>query len=165
MPNKLILVLDLIAKSFAWLLVLFVVLVLLKHFNVAYLAVNKTPSIAIGIYLVVPSGSAGLNDHVVVRYQGEHFPDAVHLVKHVRAVAGDRIEHQNGQVFINGKATTAVIKSHSMMGDALIAGPVGVVPDDSVFVLGDHPDSFDSRYAYVGFVKKDQIVGRAVRVW
>lgn len=156
---------SLIAKSSLSLFLVFVVLLILKQTNIGYLSVNKTPSIATGIYWVVPDESFVLNDHVVIRYQGEHFPNGVHLVKNISAVAGDHIEHQNRQVIINGKATPALIKPTSIAGEALIAGPVGVVPDDSVFVLGDHADSFDSRYDYLGFVKKDQIVGRAVRVW
>ena len=37
----------------------------------------------------------------------------------------------------------------------------GVIPPDSYFVLGDHPNSFDSRY--YGFIKKKDFTG--VSIW
>jgi len=41
-------------------------------------------------------------------------------------------------------------------------GPV-TVPDDSYFILGDHRDnSGDSRFAFQGFVSRDQIKGRMI---
>ncbi|MCI4411708.1 MAG: signal peptidase I [Thiotrichales bacterium] len=164
MPNKPILVLDLIAKSFAWFAVLFVILVLLKHFNIGYLSVNKTPSIATGIYWVMPKVMPRKGDDAVIEYKGQYFERGVHLVKHVVAINGDLIAHNGNQVMINGKATTAMIKPVTLRGEPLLPGPVGCVPDGEFFVLGDHVDSFDSRYGHLGFVKPEQIIGKAVRL-
>ena len=155
---------TLVAKSFAWFAVLFVVLMLLKHFNIGYLTVNKTPSIATGIYWVMPKAIPSKGNDVVIEYKGQHFEKGVHLVKHIVAVDGDVIAHNGNQVMINGKATTAMIKPTTLHGEPLLPGPVGSVPIGEYFVLGDHLDSFDSRYGHLGFVKPAQIVGKAVRL-
>ncbi|MDX8377473.1 MAG: S26 family signal peptidase [Mariprofundales bacterium] len=50
-------------------------------------------------------------------------------------------------------------------GVLLDAGPTGVIPSNHWYVQGTHPDSFDSRYALVGWPRSEQVFGRAVRVW
>ena len=38
----------------------------------------------------------------------------------------------------------------------------GVIPPDRYFVFAEHADSHDSRYAEVGLVPRDRILGRAM---
>ena len=44
-------------------------------------------------------------------------------------------------------------------------GPVGIIPDGRYYVAGSHPDSLDSRYRLTGWVGRQQIVGKAHRVF
>ena len=44
-------------------------------------------------------------------------------------------------------------------GDRLAAGPLGVVPEGCIFAGTPHKDGFDSRYAHIGFVCRDRLVG------
>jgi conjugal transfer pilin signal peptidase TrbI len=44
-------------------------------------------------------------------------------------------------------------------------GPVGIIPDGRYYVAGSHPDSLDSRYRLTGWVSRQQIVGKAHRVF
>jgi len=41
----------------------------------------------------------------------------------------------------------------------------GTIPDGKFFVAGIHADSLDSRYALVGLVSKDDIIGRAYEIF
>ncbi|PZR43703.1 MAG: hypothetical protein DI537_61865 [Stutzerimonas stutzeri] len=44
-------------------------------------------------------------------------------------------------------------------------GPVGVIQEGHYYMTAPNPDSLDSRYALVGWVSDEQIVGRAFRVF
>lgn len=56
-------------------------------------------------------------------------------------------------------------KPTSRAGLPLEPGPVGKIPPGHYYMAAPAPDSLDSRYALVGWVGDDQIVGRAFRVF
>ena len=56
-------------------------------------------------------------------------------------------------------------KPKSRTGMPLDPGPTGVVPTGHYYLAAPNPDSLDSRYALVGWVAEDQIVGRAFRIF
>ena len=59
-------------------------------------------------------------------------------------------------------APVARAKSHALDGRPLVAVAPGVVPDGHYYLHADHPDSHDSRYAEIGPVPRERILGRAV---
>jgi len=69
-----------------------------------------------------------------------------------------RIEHK-------GQTTEQVVKPFSRSFVPLQSGPTGVIPDFHYHVGGDHPDSFDSRYALMGWIRADQVIGKVVWAW
>lgn len=71
---------------------------------------------------------------------------------------GDVVSRKGGEVRVNGKAV-ASLKPRTRRGEPLAAGPIGIVPEGCVFAGTPHPDGFDSRYAAVGFVCRDRLVG------
>ena len=86
---------------------------------------------------------------------------AHHYVKRVVACPGDTVQIVNGVLYVNGKAfqeETDVAK----MEYAGIAEVEITLGDDEYFVLGDNRNnSEDSRYANIGVVKKEYIIGKA----
>ena len=85
------------------------------------------------------------------------------MVKRVAAVAGDRVGLADGHLVVNGhRVEESYVDLESV--DGVYFGPQ-VVPDDTVFVLGDNrADSVDSR-SY-GAVPLDDVVGRVmIRLW
>jgi conjugal transfer pilin signal peptidase TrbI len=56
-------------------------------------------------------------------------------------------------------------KPRSKTGMPLEPGPSGVIPAGRYYMAAPNPDSLDSRYALVGWVTEDQIVGRAFRIF
>lgn len=94
----------------------------------------------------------------------EHFGHGVKpFGKLVYGVAGDAVTRSGAVVSVNGKAV-ATLKPLSKRGEALTPGPVGRVPDGCYFVATPHKDGFDSRYADIGWVCRNQIVGTGVPV-
>lgn len=79
------------------------------------------------------------------------------LVKRVIGVSGDRVKIENSKVYVNGEELV-----EPYIYDEVTDGDVDtVVPEDSVFVLGDNREiSLDSRYDSVGFVDDSDILGK-----
>ncbi len=85
-------------------------------------------------------------------------PGIQDLIKRVIGLPGDKIEMSDGTVQINGaRLVEPYIRAGSAPGDAI---PQQVIPQGSVFVMGDNREvSRDSRCA--GPIPKKDIVGRA----
>ncbi|MBR9871461.1 MAG: conjugal transfer protein TraF [Gammaproteobacteria bacterium] len=82
------------------------------------------------------------------------------FVKQVSGLPGDLIENHHGDYFVNG-VFTGTAKPRSKTGDLLKAGPTGVIPELHYFVTTPHKDSYDSRYADIGFVPSVLVLGTA----
>lgn len=96
----------------------------------------------------------------IIVFQYPRQPDR-DFIKRVVAVAGDTVEMREGKVYVNGKPFPEVPTVR--MTDQEF--PPRVVPDDSVWVLGDNRNnSEDSRY--FGQVPRRNIRGLAfARIW
>lgn len=89
------------------------------------------------------------------------------LVKRYIAGPGQWVNiDEEGNVYVNGQLLDEPYVSDKSLGDCNIELPYQV-PDNRIFVLGDHRESsVDSRNTAVGCVSDEQIVGKIVfRVW
>lgn len=81
------------------------------------------------------------------------------VVKRVIAVPGDKIQIQNGSVYLNGELQQ---EEYPAMDYSGVAEEEITLERDEYFVLGDNRNnSEDSRHADMGNVKKDHIEGKA----
>ena len=78
--------------------------------------------------------------------------------KIVYGVAGDRVARQGRLFSVNGRAV-ALAKPATRFGEPLALGPTGTVPRGCYFVGTPHRDSFDSRYAAIGWACRPRIIG------
>ena len=84
-----------------------------------------------------------------------------YYVKRVIAVPGDTVLIQNGAVYVNGELFEEEIEVSSIE-EAGIASEEILLDKDEYFVLGDNRNnSEDSRYANIGNIKKEYIIGKA----
>ena len=93
-------------------------------------------------------------------------PDAVGsrvpYLKTVRGVPGMTVAvGENGTVWLDG-VPVGRAKTHALDGRPLAAIAPGTIPPGQFYLHGDHIDSHDSRYAEIGLVPRDRILGRAV---
>lgn len=131
----------------------------------ARLAFNGSDSLPGLIYLV-------LVDQPVQRDQfiaffpphNPYYRDGMYFVKQAKGVGGDRIERRGAEFYVNGQHL-ATAKTRSLKGLPLQPGPAGVLPAGFYWVWTPHPDSYDSRYADVGWIAPDRVLGRAVRLF
>lgn len=90
-----------------------------------------------------------------------------YFVKRIVGVAGDHVIREGRRFSIDDGHTRTLVgeaKRYSKTGVRLRAARGGRIPDGYVFVATPHQDSFDSRYAQVGWIPERSIFGRAVRV-
>lgn len=84
-----------------------------------------------------------------------------YYVKRVIGVPGDTVQMKDGTVYINGtefeeKVDVAAMEEAGLAGDAI------TLQENEYFVLGDNRNnSEDSRYANIGNIKKEYIIGKA----
>ena len=84
-----------------------------------------------------------------------------YYVKRVIAVPGDTVHIQNGTVYVNGEVFEEEVEVSSIE-DAGLAAEEITLDSDEYFVLGDNRNnSEDSRYANIGNIKKEYIIGKA----
>lgn len=84
-----------------------------------------------------------------------------YYIKRVVAVPGDTVLIENGALYVNGKLFEEEAEVASME-DAGLAAEEITLESDEFFVLGDsRNNSEDSRYANIGNIKKEYIIGKA----
>ena len=84
-----------------------------------------------------------------------------YYVRRVIGVPGDRVQIKDGAVYINGELHNERIEVASME-EVGIAGEEITLKEDEYFVLGDNRNnSEDSRYANIGNIKREHIIGLA----
>ncbi|MCI8991486.1 MAG: signal peptidase I [Eubacterium sp.] len=84
-----------------------------------------------------------------------------YYIKRVIAVPGETVQIKDGQVYVNGKPFEEEIEVDPIENAELAAEEI-LLENDEYFVLGDNRNnSEDSRYANIGNVKSEHIIGKA----
>lgn len=88
------------------------------------------------------------------------------LIKRVIAVGGQTVDLRDGDVYVDGSKLDEpyVMKGAQTYDEGAFGGQYPItVPEGYYFVMGDNrQNSSDSRHADIGFIKKDQIYGKAI---
>lgn len=96
----------------------------------------------------------------VIVYKSALTGDDEYVIKRVIGLPGEEIQIVDNKVYINGEEIED--KYHKGNFESGYANQAIKLGDDEFFVMGDNRNlSQDSRFEYVGNVKKDDIVGRA----
>lgn len=84
-----------------------------------------------------------------------------YYIKRVVAAGGDTVQIINGVIYINGQPSDNVHFTGTISDPGVAADPL-TLDSDECFVMGDNPGgSEDSRFANIGNVKSDYIIGKA----
>lgn len=96
---------------------------------------------------------------------GRSYGDNTSFIKRIIGLPGDIIDinFDTHIVTVNGYVVPENYKVNAALSEkGDLTYPV-TVPENCVFVLGDNrDDSFDSRFSEIGFIKLDEIVGKAI---
>jgi conjugal transfer pilin signal peptidase TrbI len=132
------------------------------------LGVNLTSSLPQKYYLIEKQfdrDQLQSGDIIQFKYKDNFgFKFNSNFLKVIAGKEGDVVRHIGRDVYVNDKhiGFAKLFAGREQEGDALEIGPEGAIPKDHFFVYTANPDSFDSRYKYVGLVRKDFITGRAI---
>jgi len=153
------------APLYVWLLV-----VLIALGRTFYVSINVSHSIPGTLFLVHKGAVPQLGDMAAFRHAGAGGYEAGALfLKRVAGVSGSIVTAKDAgagfrDYFVDGRFVGRA-KPVSRSGEPLKPGPDGAIPPGHYYMAADHPDSFDSRYAAVGWVAQRQIVGVAYRIF
>lgn len=150
---------------YLWLLVAFIALG--RHFIVT---LNVSASLPGSVFLIQKGVKPEKGNLAAFRYSGggPYMPGVLFL-KRLVGEAGSLVSAHAGlggyrEYFVDGHSV-GYAKPFSRDGMPLPPGPVGVIAAGHYYMAAPHPDSLDSRYAWVGWVSDAQIVGRAWTVF
>ena len=136
-----------------------------------YLVWNASASVAAGLYRVV-SGAPERGDFVLVRIPKSieslaamrgYLPAGIPLIKRVAAVAGDDVRAFDGAIIVNGQIAVRQRKADRAGRSLPRWNECRELVQGEFFLLGDAPDSFDSRY--FGPVASTRVIGRLAPLW
>ena len=128
------------------------------------LAFNLTESLPGTVFLISKKTLPEAGDFVAFRWERNWpYPQGSIFVKRLVGLPGALVTMQGRDFYVDGRAM-GTAKERARTGEHLLPGPVGVIPEDRYFVAGVHLDSLDSRYQLTGWVKRDQVIGRAYRL-
>ena len=84
-----------------------------------------------------------------------------YYIKRVVAAGGDTIQIKDGVIYVND-APSENVRFSGTISDPGVAAEKITLEQDECFVMGDNPGgSEDSRFANIGNVKSDYIIGKA----
>lgn len=129
---------------------------------------NRSPSVPIGLYLVV-ARPVHVGDYVVTRLSGSmqalaerrsYIGPNTPLLKRVAASEGDRVCRRGQAVLVSGQQVAIALGTDRAGKPLPLWQGCHQLQNGQVFVLGTHPESFDSRY--FGPIDREQIAGAAI---
>jgi conjugal transfer pilin signal peptidase TrbI len=132
-----------------------------------WFGINFTPSLPYTLLVIDKRAAVGHQDLVAFPYAGHALAGRVAgitMLKRVVGMPADSILVDRRNVSVAGHYVGHALFKTST-GEPLVPVSPGVVPDGFLFVAGDHPMSFDSRYREFGFVDQSHVIGKAIAVF
>ncbi len=114
------------------------------------------------MFLIVKNGQVPAKG-ALVAFKLEPTPvyPEVHIsVKRLGGVPGDLVTRRENVFYINGERR-AVAKARAKSDRLLRPGPTGRLSKAHYWVYTESPDSYDSRYAEIGWITKTNMIGPA----
>lgn len=149
-----------------------IAIVLMMAFVLVYFIGMRTSVVGQSMTETLENGDQILVNRFVYKIIGPKANDVIvflpngnekshYYVKRVVGVPGDTVQIKDGKVYVNGKEFTEKIEV-AAIEDAGLAEDAVTLGDDEYFVLGDNRNnSEDSRYANIGSIKREYIIGKA----
>ncbi|MBK9132433.1 MAG: signal peptidase I [Gammaproteobacteria bacterium] len=129
------------------------------------LGINGTESLPGLFYLVWKNEVPETRGDLIAFYPpaNRFYSSRMFFIKKAIGLPGDMVSRKGEDFYLNDDYI-GTAKTHSHSGVLLKPGPTGVIPEGKYFVWTPHPDSYDSRYEDIGWISKESIIGRAVRL-
>ena len=161
---------PLLKEIFSW--IIEIAIVLMMAFVLVYFIGMRTSVVGQSMSETLENGDQILVNRFMYKVIGPKANDVFvflpngnekshYYVKRVIGVPGDTVQIKNGRIYVNGTEFTEKVDVASIE-DAGLAADAVTLGDDEYFVLGDNRNnSEDSRYANIGNIKREYIIGKA----
>lgn len=161
---------PLLKEIFSW--IIEIAIVLMMAFVLVYFIGMRTSVVGQSMSETLENGDQILVNRFMYKLIGPKANDVIvflpngnekshYYVKRVIGVPGDTVQIKNGRIYVNGTEFTEKVDVASIE-DAGLAADAVTLGDDEYFVLGDNRNnSEDSRYANIGNIKREYIIGKA----
>lgn len=169
-PRKKGIDISIIRKISVWVIEIIIVIIIavtLSYFvglQSSVVGQSMSPTLDAGDEILINRFSYKLtdpktNDLIVFLPNGNE--KSHYYVKRVIAVPGETVQIRDGQVYVNGEPFEEEIEVDPIENAELAEEEI-LLENDEYFVLGDNRNnSEDSRYANIGNVKSEHIIGKA----
>lgn len=149
-----------------------ILITLLVAFTLVYFIGMRTSVVGQSMSETLDSGDAILVNRFIYKVTNPKPNDIIvflpngnekshYYVKRVIGVPGDTVQIIDGEVYVNGELFEEEIDA-AAIEEAGLADEEITLGQDEFFVLGDNRNnSEDSRYANIGNIKKEYIIGKA----
>ena len=161
---------PLLKEIFSW--IIEIAIVLMMAFVLVYFIGMRTSVVGQSMSETLENGDQILVNRFMYKVIGPKANDVIvflpngnekshYYVKRVIVVPGHTVQIKNGRIYVNGTEFTEKVDVASIE-DAGLAADAVTLGDDEYFVLGDNRNnSEDSRYANIGNIKREYIIGKA----
>ena len=103
---------------------------------------NQSPSLPNRAFVMTVGEMPTTRGQYVAFVLGTDLDRGPVIVKRIAGIPGDMVTERDREFFVNG-LPTALAKTHSLKGEPLALGPVGIIPAGHFFVVAPHKDSYD----------------------
>lgn len=129
-------------------------------------AINVSDSLPGSVFIIQKGVQPARGDYVAFVYRNDFlFPRGMHLLKRVAGISGDTVNSRDHKYHVNGEFVGKALPVTSKGLPISESGLNGAIPSGYYYAQADHPRSFDSRYAALGLVPSDSVIGKAYRVF
>lgn len=137
------------------------------HYRIGW---NLTESLPQKVFIVKVGEMPAKGDYVAFSWHPKFdslvapYPNEAMFIKIVAGIPGDVVQVTNREVSVNGESV-GYAKPTSRTGLPLQETKPGSISNGQLYVRGTHRDSFDSRYALVGNVLVEHVIGKAYPIF
>ncbi|MFY9328972.1 MAG: S26 family signal peptidase [Georgfuchsia sp.] len=133
--------------------------------RVYLVALNLTESLPGTVFLIEKDVMPQRGELVAFRWEADWpYPRGCIFVKKLVGLSGSVVSVSGRDFFVDGNSVGRA-KERARTGEPLDIGLIGTIPEGHYYVAGSHPDSLDSRYRLTGWVGRNQIIGKAHRIF
>lgn len=126
---------------------------------------NTSKSLPHTLYLIHKGAPIHRGDYVAFRWHGGGpYPAGVTFIKIAAGIPGDRVTRIDRDYFVNG-SFVGTAKTTGKNGSTLVLMNEGILGTQEYYVSAPHLDSLDSRYQLTGWIRSNDLIGRAYAIF
>ena len=146
--------------------------VIFLAYFIVYYALEKTSMVGVSMETTLKDGDEIIINKInyritdpkrfdVIVFKQSGKEHSYYDIKRIIGLPGEKLQIKNGSIYINDKVVEDIVNT-DVMNNYGLADELITLEENEYFVLGDNRNnSEDSRFASVGTIRREEIVGKA----